>query len=83
LQRLPLDEVKIDLQFVQTMLQDPNAEAIVKLIINLAKTLNLRVVAEGVESQNELALLEILGCQHFQGYFFGKPQADPYRPQSE
>jgi diguanylate cyclase (GGDEF)-like protein/PAS domain S-box-containing protein len=83
LQRLPLDEVKIDLHFVQTMLHDDNAEAVVKLIINLANTLNLRVVAEGVESSDQLALLETLGCQHFQGYFFSRPGADPYRPRKK
>lgn len=75
LQKLPIDEVKIDLQFVQAMRTDPNAEAIVKLIISLAQTLELRVVAEGVESREEWGLLKQLGCHYFQGYHFGRPQA--------
>ncbi|WP_445425295.1 EAL domain-containing protein [Alishewanella sp. HL-SH06] len=77
LRRLPLDEVKVDQQFVREMGRDAGAEAIVKLVFSLAKTLDLRVVAEGVETEAELIALKKLGYRCFQGYFFGKPQFEP------
>lgn len=73
LKRLPLDELKIDQSFVRDVLIDPNDAAIAKTILALARTLELKVVAEGVEEEGQLEFLRANGCEIFQGYFFGKP----------
>ncbi len=68
LKTLPVDEVKIDRSFVADMVRDANDAAIVKCVVDLAKNLGLRVVAEGVESEPIAALLEGLGCDEIQGF---------------
>ena len=73
LQRLPIDILKIDRSFVQTMLENPNNLEIIKAIIGLGKILDLRIVAEGVETQDQLTALQELGCDLAQGYFLGRP----------
>jgi diguanylate cyclase len=73
LRRLPLAEVKIDRSFVLGMASDPDDEAIVRSIIELARALGLRVVAEGVEDARTLRLLEVSGCHAAQGWFYGHP----------
>ena len=73
LQRLPIDILKIDRSFVQTMLENPNNLEIIKAIIGLGKILELRIVAEGVETPEQLAALRDLGCDLAQGYFLGRP----------
>jgi diguanylate cyclase (GGDEF)-like protein/PAS domain S-box-containing protein len=73
LQRLPLSEIKIDQSFVASMNEDPQVHAIIKAVIDLSASLDLQVVAEGVEEESHWRALLDLGCQTFQGYFFGRP----------
>jgi PAS domain S-box-containing protein len=73
LQRFPVDTLKIDRAFVSRMDSDQETHEIVRIIITLAHNLGLKVVAEGVETQAQLALLRHLGCERAQGYLFSKP----------
>jgi diguanylate cyclase (GGDEF)-like protein/PAS domain S-box-containing protein len=73
LNRFPLDRLKIDRSFVHDMLDDPTDLAITRAIIGLGHTLGLRVVAEGVETQQEVNILRDAGCDELQGYFFARP----------
>ena len=73
LQRLPLREVKIDKAFVRDVTENPNSAAIVRTIIALGASLQLKVVSEGVETTAQQALLAALGCDVIQGYLLGKP----------
>ena len=73
LKRLPFDQLKIDQSFVRELVNNATDAAIVKAIIVMAKSMNLKVIAEGVETDQHLAYLAAFGCQDFQGYYFSKP----------
>ncbi|MBZ5877376.1 EAL domain-containing protein [Chromohalobacter israelensis] len=73
LKRLPFNTLKIDVSFVRDVLVDANDAAIVKTIVALADSLQLKSVAEGVEMQAQREFLERLGCHYHQGYYFGRP----------
>jgi EAL domain-containing protein (putative c-di-GMP-specific phosphodiesterase class I) len=73
LAKLPVDTLKIDRSFVIGMTDGPDGLALVSTIINLAHSLKLKVVAEGVETEEQSRLLRLLNCDEIQGYLFSKP----------
>jgi EAL domain-containing protein (putative c-di-GMP-specific phosphodiesterase class I) len=73
LARLPINTVKIDRSFVANMTTDANSMTMVSAILSLAHSLKLRVVAEGVETEDQARLLRLLRCDEWQGHLFGKP----------
>jgi diguanylate cyclase (GGDEF)-like protein/PAS domain S-box-containing protein len=73
LKRLPADAIKIDQSFVKGLGEDVDDTAVVRMIIELAHTLSLEVIAEGVETEEQATLLKEMGCDFAQGYHFSKP----------
>jgi diguanylate cyclase (GGDEF)-like protein len=72
--RFPLDKIKIDQSFVRGLPLDAEATAIIRAIIGMSESLHLRVIAEGVETLEQVSLLRLIGCGEGQGYFYGKPE---------
>jgi diguanylate cyclase (GGDEF)-like protein/PAS domain S-box-containing protein len=78
LKKFPIDTIKIDRSFVADIETNEDDAEIIKTIINMGRTLNRKVVAEGVETSRQLSMLKKYRCDEIQGYFFCKPQAsDP------
>ncbi|GAA3537035.1 EAL domain-containing response regulator [Zobellella aerophila] len=75
LYQIPFSEIKVDRMFVGRMPEDDHACAIVEAIVGLGKSLGIRVVAEGIERQQQLEQLKGLGCEVGQGYLFGRPMS--------
>jgi len=73
LKKFPVNTLKIDQAFITDIVRDANDAAIVASILSMAKNLNLKVVAEGVETRDQLELLRKMGCEEVQGYYFSKP----------
>jgi len=73
LSKLPIDEIKIDKSFIQEIPNNKQDIVLIKSIINLGKSLNIKVLAEGVESIKQVNFLNRLGCQYFQGFYYSHP----------
>jgi PAS domain S-box-containing protein/diguanylate cyclase (GGDEF)-like protein len=75
LQRMPIDAVKLDRSFVGDLTTDAATVSMVRSVLAMAEALNLRVVTEGVETQQQLEILRALGCDEAQGYLLGRPES--------
>lgn len=73
LKRFPVNKLKIDQSFVRDVVKDPDDAAITNAIVVLGHTLQLKTIAEGVETQEQLDFLRSIGCDEVQGYLFSKP----------
>jgi len=73
LKRLPIDNLKIDISFIREMVQDPDSASIVMAIINMAHTLSLKTIAEGIETEEQWNFLRLLRCDMGQGFYLSKP----------
>ena len=73
IKQLPLNIIKVDKTFIDDIVEDEYAQAFVKLIVDLSKTIGTQIVVEGVENQEQYELLKEIGVNYIQGYFFGKP----------
>ena len=71
--RMPVDEIKMDRDFIRNVEDNPKNFRIVELVLNIAKSIDAPVIAEGVETESQLKLLKELGCEMVQGYYFSKP----------
>ncbi len=73
LKRFPIDSIKIDKSFINDITTDPDSGSIVTAIISLSHSLNLKVIAEGVETEEQLNILRILRCDFIQGFYYSRP----------
>jgi EAL domain-containing protein (putative c-di-GMP-specific phosphodiesterase class I) len=74
LHRFPIDRLKIDRSFVDAMLEDESSMKIVRIVTHLAQELEMKMIAEGIETLDQLGALRDLGCSYAQGYLFARPQ---------
>lgn len=70
---MPIDNLKIDISFIKNLTTDPDAASLVTTIISMARNLNLKTIAEGVETEEQWKILRLLKCDMGQGYYFSKP----------
>ena len=70
----PFSDIKIDCSFTQGILQDNRSRGLIEAILQVFRVMNLDCVAEGVETAEQLAALESMGCSHAQGYLIGYPE---------
>jgi EAL domain-containing protein (putative c-di-GMP-specific phosphodiesterase class I) len=75
LAKLPAPALKIDRAFITTMLDEPNNMTLVSMMISLAHSLRMKVIAEGVETEEQAKMLRLLRCDQIQGYLVGRPFA--------
>ncbi|MCB1455790.1 MAG: EAL domain-containing protein, partial [Nitratireductor sp.] len=71
--KFPFDKIKIDRSFVTGIASDEAARAILRMISTLGESLNIGIIAEGVETAEQVTFLRSINCHQFQGYFFAKP----------
>jgi EAL domain-containing protein (putative c-di-GMP-specific phosphodiesterase class I)/PAS domain-containing protein len=76
LKRFPIEAIKIDRSFIHSMVRDPDAASIVQAVVSMAHALKMTVVAEGVETQEQLIFLRAYRCDHLQGYLVAPPLAE-------
>ncbi|WP_161575476.1 bifunctional diguanylate cyclase/phosphodiesterase [Beggiatoa leptomitoformis] len=74
LQKFPIDALKIDKSFIRDLENDPRSHQIAQAIIALGEAFNLKTIAEGVETQQQLSILKMAGCHHVQGFLFSRPR---------
>ena len=77
LRKFPFDKIKMDKSFVEELTNDPQTMAIVRAVLALGKSLDIKVLAEGVETSGQLAALRGEGCHEAQGFYLGRPQRTP------
>jgi EAL domain-containing protein (putative c-di-GMP-specific phosphodiesterase class I) len=77
LQMLRVDKVKIDGSYIASLRESPENQVFVRTLVDLAKNFNLKTTAEWVGSEEEAALLQSFGVDHFQGFYFGEPDLHP------
>ena len=77
LKRFPIDNLKIDISFVRDLGRHQDAESIVKAIITMGRALNLKTIAEGIESEEQWTILQSMECNIAQGFYCSKPLAAP------
>jgi len=80
LRDLPVSAVKIDRSFIAPLVYDRTTAAIVHRLVQLCRDMGIQSVAEGIEEEAQVELLEQLGCTHGQGYLFGRPSPDLSAP---
>ena len=73
IKQLPLNIIKVDKTFIDDIVEDEYAQAFIKLIVDLSKTIGTEIVVEGIEDIHQFQLLKEIGVDYIQGYFFGKP----------
>ena len=70
---IPIDALKMDMKFIRNMQKDEKSMKLVELVVDIAEYLQVPVIAEGVETEEQLRILKEMGCDIIQGYYFSKP----------